>query len=422
MGPDPVGVLVLGLLLGVALALKAGFARWSLPPPVAYLLLGLVYAVVRGAVIDDPGPAVMRTEALLRHFGEMGLVVILFRIGLESDYARLAATLGRATPVWIANLLVSAAVGYAAGWALGYGTTANLVLATALSATSVGIPATIWQECGVLRSRAGELFVDVAELDDVSGIVMLGILLAVLPHLGGEDDLIGVVLRQGGISLLLLIAIVGLALVFSRWIRPRLMDGLRRWERGPDPAVSVVALVLMVAALTAISGLSLAIGAFVAGLALSPDRETCRCGSALRTLYDTLVPFFFVVIAMQVHSAALSWPMLGIGAVVLGAAVAGKIIGTTLPALPFVRLRTALTLGVSMVPRAEITMIIAMTAREHIGDVLYAALVFTSLLSAIGTSLLLPRQLAGLERRGLIQRHPEHASKKRQATVNGGYV
>ncbi|MFW5750821.1 MAG: cation:proton antiporter [Planctomycetota bacterium] len=410
MGPEPVGVLVLGLLLGAALALKALFARWSLPPPVAYLLVGLVYAAVRGGLISEPGPALARTEELLRLLGEMGLVVILFRIGLESDCSRLVATLGRATPVWIANLLVSAAAGYAAGWALGYGTTVNLVLATALSATSVGIPAAIWQERGVLRSPPGELFVDVAELDDVSGIVILGILLAVLQHLGSDDDITGIVLRQGGVSLLILVGIAGLALVFSRWVRPHLMAALKAWERGPDPAVSVVALVLVVAALTAVAGLSLAIGAFVAGLALSPDRETCRGGSAFRTLYDTLVPFFFVAIAMQVHGAALSWAMVGTSGVVLVAAVGGKILGTTLPALPFVGLPTAVTLGMSMVPRAEITMIIAMAARDHIGDALYAALVFTSLLTAIGASLLLPRLFTVLERRGAIHRDADAGS------------
>lgn len=110
----------------------------------------------------------------------MGIVFLLFRVGLESELRKLVENLRDATLVWLADIAASGALGFVfAHHLLGLALVPSLFVAVAMTATSVGVSVAVWREEGALDSRRGQLLLDVAELDDVSDVVLMALLLAV---------------------------------------------------------------------------------------------------------------------------------------------------------------------------------------------------------------------------------------------------
>jgi Kef-type K+ transport system membrane component KefB len=196
-------VLLVGLLVLASLLAKAGMRRLRLPPEVAFILLGIL---LRGIDLATPGRLLKEgIEEVLLFMADLGVVALMFRVGLDSNLKKLKGQLGRASLVWAPNMLVSGLAGFVgAYYVLSFGWIPSLAIAVALTATSVGIPASVWQRTGRLESDEGQLFVDVAELDDISGVVLMAMLFSVLPVLrdgAGDANLAWTVLRSVGVFL-----------------------------------------------------------------------------------------------------------------------------------------------------------------------------------------------------------------------------
>lgn len=107
---------------------------------------------------------------------------MLFRIGLESNLHDLLSKLPRAAPIWIGNVALSGLPAYLISiYLLDLATIPSLFVAVALTATSVAVSAEVWREANALNSPNGDIFVDVAELDDLSGVALMALLIAVAP-------------------------------------------------------------------------------------------------------------------------------------------------------------------------------------------------------------------------------------------------
>lgn len=352
-----VPVVLVGGILIADLLLTAVLRRTVVPAVVVHLLLGvaLAFADAQWSWVREPA-----REAL--HFlGSVGVVFLLFRVGLRSKIGKLLENLRAASLVWVADVFASGTLGFAVTYyGLGLGLVPSLFAAAALTATSVGVGVAAWQERGALQSRRGQLLLDVAELDDISGIVLMAILFAVAPLVskgGSIDALLGSVAGTGGAVLLrLALFALGVAL-FSRFAEAPLTRLVGRLEPPPDRLITVVSVGLVVAAAAGSMGFSLAIGAFFGGLAFSRDPSAVRLETYFDPLYDFFTPFFFIAIGLQVSPESLV-SGLGIGLLVFLVAVAGKLLGAGAGSLLALRPRSATLVGVSMVPRAEIAMII----------------------------------------------------------------
>ncbi len=349
-------VLLFGGVLVAALLSKAALQRLRVPPLVAYLVIGVLLK------LGDEHYGILAADGkeVLDFLATLGVIALLFRIGLESDIPGLVRQLRSASFIWLGNVLISGGVGYlAARYLLSFEMLPSLVIATAMTATSVGIPARVWQSARALDTPDGERFLDVAELDDISGVVLMALLFSVLPvlHGGGEEGLAGVVATKAGLFALKLAAFAAACVLFSRFVEKRFTQFIRRIESGPDPMLVVVGVGLLVAAIAGVLGFSVAIGAFFAGLVFSRDPRSVKVDASFAPLHDLFTPFFFVGIGLAMEPGVMA-AAAGVGAVLLVAAVAGKIIGTTAPALAYAGWSSALVLGVSMVPRAEIAMLI----------------------------------------------------------------
>ncbi len=369
-------ILITGAIIVATIFLKAGMERIAFPPLVGFLVLGLAIRV------GDEHWTLLSEEShnVILFMARVGLVTLLFRIGLESKLGLLLHQLRRASVVWLSNVLFSALAGFAAAYVLlQLGLISSIIVAAALTATSVGISTRLWQDAKALQSDAGELLVDVAELDDISAIMVLVVLFAVLPILHNDTHatILPVIGTAAGLMLLKLAGFMLLCFLFSRYAEERLTTLFQRLEPVPDPMLMVMGVAFMIAAIAGLLDFSLAIGAFFAGLVFSRDPRSVKMEASFLPLYELFSPFFFIGIGLEIDPASISAAVLP-GLLLLIAAVIGKIVGVGLPLLPFMGRRAAALVGLSMVPRAEICMLI-MLRGFSLGDWAVSAKLFSAM-------------------------------------------
>jgi Kef-type K+ transport system membrane component KefB len=386
-------LVVLGTLTVLAILLRLGLRRLGVPAVAGFMALGLVVRILeeQTGFLADPGATV------IEFLGTLGIVALLFVIGLEADLGGLLRQLRSASFIWLVNVVVSAAAGYAtARWLLGFGATPSVVVAVAFSATSVGISSRVWKDAGRLDSDAGEGFLDVAELDDISAVALMGMLFAVLPRLEGSGLPLDVVAGTVGWFLVKALVLAAACAGFSLFAEERITGWLERTGIETARMLGVFGIGLAIAGAAALVGMSPAIGAFFAGLAFSRDPERVRIDASIGPVAALLSPFFFIAVGFSVPPASLTGAVVP-GLALTAAAILAKLVGAGLPALPSFGRAGAVLIGVSMVPRAEITLVVMEQARRAgaVPSDLYSGMV----LVAVVTSIAGPVMLAGALRR-----------------------
>ena len=392
-------ILLIGVLIISALLIKAGLSRVGLPPLVGFLLLGA------GLRLMDVGWSIVDNRDLMRLelLAEMGLVVLLFRVGLESNLKGLVDQLRRASVVWVADVAFSASVGFVTAYTLlGMPLISAVIVATAFTATSVGISVAVWQETGALQSRDGEMLIDVAELDDISAVVLMALLFSIIPALrdnpAPSSALLPTIGLQAGGFCIKLLGFGALCLLFSRYAERPILSWFGRWKSATDPMLIITGIGFVFAATAAWLGFSLAIGAFFAGLVFSRDPNAVKMESSFLPVYDFFSPFFFIGIGLRMDAASI-WAALPTGLLLAVAAAGAKLIANGLPLLLMYGRSTALVIGLSMMPRAEISMIIMQHGLEQgdwaIGPQTYNAMVVVCFLTCLLSPPAVRRRLSG---------------------------
>ncbi len=393
-------LLIIGGIVVACSFLRLLSKRIAVPAVVGYLLLGFLLRLSEGF-----GPWITGSTAeIFRFLADIGIIMLLFRVGLDMDIGNLLAQLRRASGIWVGDLTASSLTGFLAAWLLGLGLIPSLIVAAALTATSVGVTIAVWQDNQALDTRQGGLLLDLAELDDISGVVLLAILLAVVPtlHAGNAESVLPLIGRSVALVLGKL-ALFGLVCFFlSRHLEPRLrrlFEG-NSADRGGMLLLAALGLAVMVAGAAGSLGFSLAIGAFFAGLVFNPDPKVRGLEESFAPLHDFFAPFFFIHMGLQIRPGALQASLVIAGGLLL-AAMTGKVLGAGLPARLFLGTGGAFLLGVSMIPRAEIAMII-MSQGLRLGDWAVTPELFSAMvLVSFATCLLTPFALKPLLRRQL---------------------
>lgn len=375
-----VGVLVVGALIACAIVVRDLLRRIGVPPLIGFILLGLLLRLL------DDGTALLNSDRLaqIELLAQLGIFALLFRVGLESNLHRLIELIPSAALIWIVSMAMSGGLGFVFAYhLLGLGMIPSMIIAVALTATSVGVGVTLWQEAGAARSRVSALFVDVAELDDLSAVFLMILLFSVLPVLNGTADgsLAQIAGEAAAIALVKAVAFGALCFLFSRYAERHVTSFVMRFETAPDPMLLVVGIGVMIAAVASLVGFSLAIGALFAGLVFSRDPAAVRVDASFNALYELFVPFFFIGIGFAMEPGAITLG-LGIGGVLLIAAIVGKVVGAGLPALVSTSVTGAALIGVSMVPRAEIAMVIMQQGRA-LGDWAVPADIFAGMVVCV---------------------------------------
>jgi Kef-type K+ transport system membrane component KefB len=387
-------LLIVGTVLVLNVFLKPRLKEYGVPSLVVFLLLGIGCSLTNG-VWHWKTPVMAEG---LHVFSQLGVIALLFHVGLDSNLSGLLEKLTDAIWVWAGNVAVPLAIGFGTTfYLLGFGVIPSLIVGVAFSATSVGITASVWEETNQLNTSDGELFVDVAELDDLSAVLLMVLLFAILPELRtGQEISTGALLWPLG-SFFIKITLFGTGCVlFSLYLEEPIMNVVARNDTGSELLLCMVGISFVIAATAEALGFSLAIGALFAGLVFSRDPQMVREDARFQILYDFFTPFFFLVIGLSVAPDLSGLSPVAI-ALLLVAAVASKFLGAGLPAWGIGGRTTGLLLGMSMVPRAEIFLIILKKGFEAgtwaVPDELYTTMVIVSLGSCLVGALALRRLL-----------------------------
>lgn len=390
------GVLLeLALLFAAAKAAGVLAARLGQPPVIGELLAGIAigpYALGWVELSDS-----------LHDFQELGAVILLFAVGLDTPLSDLTRVGGRASAVGGAGILIPFAAGAGMMLALGHDLSVAAFIGTALVATSVGVTARVLADLGKVRTPEGRIILGAAVVDDILGLLVLAVVSGA---------------ATGGLSVGAVVALAVLALGFVGLVGgagPRLVARAtplldRLHERGVFTVA--IALCLGLAAVAGSLQLAAIIGAFLAGMAFAETRDRYHLEEQLAPVYALLVPFFFAITGAAVDLSVFgvgSTAWLAVGLTVV--AIAGKLIGCTLPVLSLGR-RSAAIVGVGMVPRGEVGVLVASLglAGGIIGPDLYAVVVAMS----IATTVIVPPILSSL-----FMARPEHAPGPRGSGIEG---
>ena len=329
-------------------------------------------------VLIGPGVLGLVHESEVIHaLAELGVLILLFEVGLESDLARLLRAGPQAVLVAVVGVVVPFAVGFGLMHWLGHPGLVAVFVGATLTATSVGITARVLADLGRLQDSTASVVLGAAVVDDILGLLTLAVVTGIAAT--GSVSL-------GGIALLVAKSVVFLAVaIFIAWRRaPVLIGVIGRLRARGALVVSSLAFAFALAAAAEWIGLATIIGAFAAGLILSRTEPHAKIEERIKPVADLLVPIFFVTVGMKVDPAPLNpfadAGQLGLALVVTGLAIASKLVAGLAVYQPGVR---RWPIGVGMVPRGEVGLIFAGAglAAGVVGPSLYSALVVVVMLT-----------------------------------------
>ena len=390
-------LIILGVVLILGPLVQGVCQRLSLPVSVGYILLGVMLGAALKSWAEPLSPTFNGMFSVL---AQLGVVALLFRVGLRSHTSRLLEKLPNASVIWLGNVLGTLAVGFVvARYGLQWSIETSLVVGTAFSATSIAVSLVVWDELGLANSDAAETLLDVAELDDLSAAVFLAVLLGTLPALLNGDSELWFRVGSSTLGILAKLALfIGGCYLFASYLEAGFTKFNRRLSNAPSSlTISILGAGLAIAAIAGFLGFSLAIGALFAGLAFSRDPEAVHTDARFAYFYDFLTPFFFIHIGLQTDIAAL-FAAVDVGLVLFVAAALSKFLFTAVPALLSMDFRDAVKLGVSMIPRAEIALVVIYECRaideQLVSPEVFAGMVLMSLATCILSPVLLRRMLS----------------------------
>lgn len=373
--------IVLSLLIAFLAAKLGGelFARLGQPEVVGELVAGIV-----------AGPAALgliHPNATLTTVSTMGVIVLMFTVGLETRAPELFRVGRTAAAVAVLGVIVPFAAGYGFAAAYGFARPEALFVATALVATSVGVTARVLADKGLITSRSARIILAAAVVDDILGMLVLTVVNEVATG------------RAPSAAHLAVVAVEVVAFVaFEVLLAPRLVrrhGHLLDRSRIPNAALVVsIVLMLALAALSEAIGLAAIVGAFFAGMMLADTPERHRLDHSMRPLSAWLVPYFFVMAGAQVDIRSLAAPAVLVPGLILAVvATLSKVIGCGVGAIGEGR-DVALAIGVGMVPRGEVG-IVVVSAGLAAGVVTQPVYAMVVLMVAL-TTLIAPPFLPGL--------------------------
>ncbi len=374
--PDLLAALVALLVATKFLGLIA--QRVGQPAVVGELLAGVLLGGSFLGIIDP-------NEPTIRSFAELGVLVLLFEIGLHTNLRSLVKVKGEATTVALAGVVLPFGLGYAAAVALGLNTIPAIVCGATLTATSIGISARTLSDLGRLDSAEGQIVLGAAVLDDIIGLVILSVV-------GGLVG--GATLSLAGVATTTAVAIgfVIAALMLGRLLVPPLFRAVAKVEASGTLGVAGLAFAFLLAWLADAAGSATIIGAFSAGIVLHDTPQRATIEKATTQLGHFFVPIFFATVGAAVELQTLADSraiMIGLALIAVG--VIGKVAAGY---APFWFKGDKALIGVAMVPRGEVGLIFASTglASGALTSQLYSAVA----MMVLATTFITPPVLASM--------------------------
>jgi Kef-type K+ transport system membrane component KefB len=340
---DPTSfVLQLSILLVAAIVGGLLIKRFGYPVALGELLVGVLLGPSVFNLISD--------QATVAVFAELGAIILLFYIGLETEMGDLRKQLLPSLSVGVLGAIVPLILCYYAALSFGISSNEALFLGVVFTATSIGITIRLLKDMGKLNNPVGLTILGAGIVDDVVAVVLLSVVLSILS--GGVNAFdIGLVVVKAIIFWAVIVLIGSKVLV-------RTIDKVRLDDE--YMILLLLAYGFFAAYISAVIGLSAIVGAFAAGLPLSTRQVKVKMVlEKTRSLYMFFVPIFFISIGTLVNLSVFGEAAY-LGLVITAMAFIGKIVGSFVAArMTKFSTKESLKIGISMTPRGEMGLIIA---------------------------------------------------------------
>ena len=350
-------IIGVGILLFAAKLMAELFLRLKLPIVLGELIAGMIVGpfALGGLQIID-GKQLLQINDEIKILGEMGAIVILFMAGLEMTPKEFLKGGKAALVVGTLGVVIPFFVGLTVFQLFGFDALQSMLIATALTATSIAISIQVLSEFGKLKTPEARLIIGAAIIDDILAIAVLSVVTSIAGSDGGVDN---IDITEVTITILQVLGFFGIMLIVSVVVIPKVITP-RIWKAKGSVEGIATAAFFGAAALAGSIGLSPIVGAFAVGMALSTSKVFDKIENYVGKIGLIFAPLFFAIIGAQVDLRAVDLNILLLSAVIVVVAVTTKLFGCGLPAMYFLKSKQkGLRVGIGMISRGEVGLIVA---------------------------------------------------------------
>jgi len=372
-GSAELGTVILKLIVVLAAARFAGILAEKIKQPA--VLGELLAGVVLGPSIFsfiEPGH-----EPILAFLAEIGVILLLFEVGLESNIHQLLKAGLASTLVAIIGVVLPFGLGYVYAYSAGMSSIVSIFIGATLTATSVGVTMRVFSELKKIQSEEAKVILGAAVIDDIIGLIILSVIVGIIETGSVSITGIGKIVLY---SVVFLVATLAIGIKFT----PFIFKIIHALKIRRTFVISAFLFTLVLAFFANKIGLATIVGAFAAGLVLERTQHKEHIVEKIKPVSNIFVPIFFVMAGVYLNI----WSMFEGGGVMrlvfmlFAIAIVGKI-ASGLGCVRTTAKRFAVGLG--MIPRGEVGLIFASYGLTHgiVGDSLYSILVIVIMLSTL---------------------------------------
>ena len=349
-------IISLSVLLFAAKLFAELFHKLKLPVVLGELLAGIIVGpfAIGGLHLFEGEPLVVLDETV-RNIGEISAIIILFVAGLEITPREFLRGGAASFTVGTLGVIIPFFVGFVMLTLFGLDSLESMLVATALTATSIAISVQVLTELGKMQTKESRLILGAAIVDDILAIAILSVVTTMV-----QTGDITPEITEIAILILQILGLFAALLVGSVVLIPRLLHLQRLWKSKGSIEGIVTASFFAAAGIAAFAGLSPIVGAFAVGMAVASTRLIKQVDEYAGKLLIIFGPLFFAIIGAQVDLRGVNLNVLYLAGIVVAIAVTTKVIGCGLPSLIFLRDKTkAFRVGIGMISRGEVGLIVA---------------------------------------------------------------
>jgi Kef-type K+ transport system membrane component KefB len=349
-------IISLAVLLFAAKLFAELFHRIKMPVVLGELLAGIIVGpfALGGLPIFNGEPLVILDETV-KHIGEIAAIVILFIAGLEITPREFLRGGAASFTVGSLGVVVPFFVGYYVFLTFGLDAIESMLIATALTATSIAITIQVLTELGKMQTKEARLILGAAIVDDILAIAALSVVTTMVQTGDTTPAIMDITFL-----ILKILGLFAVLLVGSVLIIPRVLHIERLWRSEGSMEGVATAAFFGAAGLAAFVGLSPIVGSFSVGMAVASTRVIKQVEEYVSKLRIIFAPLFFAIIGAQVDLRGVNIEVLYLSGIIIAIAVVTKLAGCGLPALIFLKNKgRAMKVGIGMVSRGEVGLIVA---------------------------------------------------------------
>jgi Na+:H+ antiporter len=346
----------LSILLFAAKIFAELFNKLRLPSVLGELVAGIIIGpfALGSLPIFDGKPLVILNETMLQ-IGEIAGIVILFIAGLEITPREFVKGGAASFIIGGCGVIVPFFLGYYVFTIFGLEGLQAILIATALTATSVAISVRVLTELGKMQTKEAKIILGAAIVDDILAIAVLSVVVTMVQTGNIAPNIIDIIFL-----ILKILGIFAALLIGAIIIIPKILHAQRLWKARGSIEGIVTALFFGASAIAATVGLSPIVGAFSVGMAVASTKIIKRVEEYVDKLEIIFAPLFFAIIGAQVNLTGVNLEVLLLSAIVIAIAIFSKLAGCGLPAMIFLKEKSkAMKVGIGMISRGEVGLIVA---------------------------------------------------------------